>query len=286
MSWECPHCNSNNENDTVRCACGFDNAEIGNSLSTGKVSDSVSMPGKTENKITRGWGWLILFALLASGVPKIHMNHEAFALLSLLSVFAALYIYFKLRKKFISEQDEKASKLSAGFKAGALTYLICLVFVVVLGILDKVMPGNSSAERSKAASVTVMTTLNDREGLTEKDFDFDMLKQNEKAIVDTCMQQGRQYFASRGNDASKFNPYPVSESHFATFPHKKLGIVSITIYPNKEDSNAIISAVRIIGFTSKGIETVNCVKAGADIPLSTVECIDKIKSVFGVNQLR
>ncbi len=138
MPWNCPECGSKNHEDISKCVCGYSAGESSKDAAVIVAGNEESIRRTaTGNKI--GWGWFILFSLLAAGVPKVHMYHAVFALLSYLSVFMALYIYFKFRKIFLIKNRHDSSNVTAGFKAGLLAYLICLMTVFVLGLIDRFM---------------------------------------------------------------------------------------------------------------------------------------------------
>lgn len=126
--------------------------------------------------------------------------------------------------------------------------------------------------------------------MTEAEFnqiDTDSLKNLENLMVSQVIEKSRVVYASTGNDPSQFNPDVVSESQFVNVGDKRLAIIYITAYPSKTNHQIAMKAVRIIGFTNRGIETIGCIRnSNHDIPIWTGECGKKIKEIFGVEMIQ
>lgn len=203
-------------------------------------------------------------------------------LLSITLLLGGLFFAIKYLFKYITE-NTKMNKYLALLLALIIGLVLCSGIINVLYSIGLFQATNSS-DRTTIAPVSVIATLHDREGLTENDFDLNMLKNSEKLAIDSCIQQIRQSLASRGVTSTQLSPIPVSESHFVTIAGKKLGIITLNVYPSKNDQTIISKAIRIIGFTPQGIETVNCIVSGdANIPLYFGECGEKVQQVFGVS---
>lgn len=98
------------------------------------------------------------------------------------------------------------------------------------------------------------------------------------------VKKTRAAYAETGNDPTKLNPFPVSDSQYVTVGGKKLAIIKITLYPSKNDHTYATKMVRIVGFTQKGVETVGCMRnSNHDIPVWSGVCGNKIQEVFGVS---
>jgi hypothetical protein len=170
-------------------------------------------------------------------------------------------------------------------------YFFIVLFLGILSILallkqygDAQTYKSGGKNATKIAPVTAVATLQDTEGATEADFDLSSLKRIEQLVVDASVKSARETYASTGNDVSKFNPHVISDSQFVSVQGKKLGVIKLSVFANKNDEKSTVKITRIMGFTRKGIETVGCVRYGAEeIPVFTGVCGDKIREVFGVS---
>lgn len=130
---------------------------------------------------------------------------------------------------------------------------------------------------NEVAPVIAVVTIQDSEGITEKDLDQLVLKNLESWLVQTMVAKARRDYAESGYDPNDLNPKVMASSVYTIVDGKKLAII-------KTSMDNSVRSVTVIGFKGKECYRVTCIRASNhDIPVFYGECGKKIKEVFGVS---
>lgn len=136
---------------------------------------------------------------------------------------------------------------------------------------------NPTLSQSTQTPVLAFTTIQDSEGVVEKDMNQAWLAGIESWIVDTTREKARSKFVSMGYSEDKFNLQLSASSVYTIVEGKKLAVVKLDV------ENAT-RTVTIMGINQRELIRVTCIrKSDFDIPVWSGVCGDEIKKSLGVS---
>ncbi len=143
--------------------------------------------------------------------------------------------------------------------------------------VDKKLNTLSISNSSNMKLVTVFTTIQDAEGVTQKDLDNAALKKLEAWVVKTMTQKIINGHANKGSKEKSFKPKMISNSVYVTAGGKKLAIIKV-------NSNNAMRTVTIMGIKGDDLHRVACIRpSNHDIPVWSGKCGKKVEEIFGVS---
>ncbi len=144
------------------------------------------------------------------------------------------------------------------------TYLIFLLLVVSLSNATAKVINNE---------ITAIASIQDAEGITQKDFSLEALQVLENDTLIKVQQKARAILIKKGFSNPKINLTP--SSVYVEVDKRKLAVIRL-----KDDySNQIF----VLGIIGKELRKVVCVRESTEpIPLTYGECGKKIEDVYGI----
>lgn len=132
----------------------------------------------------------------------------------------------------------------------------------------------------KASDVTTVVLKQPFPGIEEGMLDAEVLAELEEWNIETVKAKINQNILDLGGDPSKLNIQVSARSGIVETGGRRLGVIKLDATDPKIKT---MKMVRILGIENEELVWVSCVReGGADVPVWSGPCGDKIKEVHGV----
>ncbi len=119
----------------------------------------------------------------------------------------------------------------------------------------------------------------DAQGLTDQTYTSDLLKNQERFLVNTFIEKGKENYVAEGRPASEWRPWVDSSSAFVEANGHKFGIIKMNMVAGPLTE----SLVRVVTVQDSKLISVACLQRDVDsISLTKGPCFHKIQETFGV----
>lgn len=154
------------------------------------------------------------------------------------------------------------------------TFSVSALIVALQFVLGS---GEANADpKTQLPPIMVMAGSEDAEGVTQADFDLNVLKLLENRTLEQLKVKMQEYLRAQGQSADV--PKLQAESNYVEVGKQKLAVVRIK---NPQAVNQLF----VFGIKGRELRRVACIrttKLEESIPLSYGPCGEKIREVFGV----
>ncbi|MDH5472144.1 MAG: hypothetical protein OEY61_04750 [Gammaproteobacteria bacterium] len=191
----------------------------------------------------------------------IHNTNEAF--------------YIKTQKA-LREGNSAPSDTSWMIRVTIISFSVYLI-LFILSIWASIQ--SNSKTTSDIKPINAFTTIQDSDGITEKDLDNKALLKLEEWVKDSIVRKTQNSYSEKGYDPDKAISSLNSSSIYALIEGKKLAIINVTV-------NSLVRYATIMSVSDNSLLRVNCIRlSNHDIPLVNGVCGDEIYKTFGVKLL-